>query len=319
MTDLCAWCNKPRTTGPTCPSCGADYEKAARIKSGIKPAPAQTQSESRVTSKPQDPDERFVQEWDAVEDPAFEHQLCLWVLPAMLGIALLMEIADVGSGMLRVVFGMPVHELGHAVAGWFSGFASIPTLWKTLVPESRGWIAPVILFAAIGYLLFTAQRKGNGTLLILGGALLFLQFIGTVALELKTAKMLVTWGGDGVGMMLAVALMAGFNFGKQTGWYKDYLRWGFVWIGAAAFADISTPWWASLDDISNVPYGLTGGNHTDTYKLMHYHGWEMNEVINRYVTVSVLCAIALVVFYIHGIRQAGKAVQLRQVSDKLAA
>lgn len=309
-TALCAWCDAPRAAGPTCQKCGADYEKAARIKSGkrFQPLP----KPSKVNEREPLHVERFMNEWEPVKDPAFEQQLSVWVIPCMLSVTLLMEAVGVGDSMLRIVFGMPVHELGHAIVGWLSGFNSVPTLWKTLIPENRGYIAPLILLAGSCYLIYYARLKSNGGLMLMGASSLILQFIGTFVLELKTALLLVTWGGDGVGMMLAIGLMAGFSFGKRTGWYKDYLRWGFAFIGAAAFADITSPWWASLSDLSAVPYGMTGGTHTDTYKLIHSHGWQMDEVINRYVTLSVVCAVVLTAFYIRGIRLAMKAVQYRK-------
>jgi len=312
---LCAWCDAPRAAGPTCPKCSANYEKAARIKSGKRSQPLA--KPLKVNESEELWGERFMNEWAPVNDPAFEQKLCVWVIPCMLGLTFLMEAFGVGDGMLRIVFGMPVHELGHAIVGWLSGFNSVPTLWKTLIPENRGYIGPLILLAGSGYLIYYARLKSNGGLMLMGVSSLILQCIGTLFLELNTALLLVTWGGDGVGMMLAIGLMAGFSFGKQTGWYKDYLRWGFAFIGAAAFADITSPWWTSLSDLSAVPYGMTGGTHTDTYKLIHSHGWQMEEVINRYVTLSVVCGFVLVAFYVRGIKQAKQAVLCRKAAAAL--
>ena len=313
MSQVCAWCDEPRAAGSTCPACGADYEKAAQIKAGKKAASAPRKS--KKAERQEERQQRFIEAWQPVKEPAFEYKLCLWVVPGMLALAFLMEVVGIGDSMLRIVFGMPVHEMGHAVTGWFSGFNSVPTLWKTLVPRDRGFVAPGLLFVAICYLINYARLNAHGGLFLGGIFLLILQFIGIFVLEKGTANMLVTWGGDGVGMMLATALMAGFVFDKRTNWYQGYLRWGFVFIGAAAFADISAPWWVSLNDLSAVPYGASGGNHTDTYKLMHSHGWTMDEVINRYVTLSVVCMSVLLIFYIRGIRQAARAVELRQSSS----
>src|SRR3982751_5447024 len=40
--DACAWCSAPRAEGPSCPRCGANYAKAAQIKTQghASPAPA---------------------------------------------------------------------------------------------------------------------------------------------------------------------------------------------------------------------------------------------------------------------------------------
>jgi len=312
MNAICAWCNAPRTLGPVCQKCGADYEKAARIKAGVKPEakPRTSKAAEREASRNQ----RLLAAWDPVKDPVYEHQLCLWVLPCMLGLTFAMEIAGIGDSMLRIVFGMPVHEFGHAVVGWLCGFNTIPTLWKTLIPENQGFIAPALLFAGTCYAINYARLRANGYLLLAGVLLFVVQFSGTFILDKQTSRMLITWGGNGMGMILAIALMAGFSFNKHTSWYSGYLRWGFAFIGAAAFADIAWPWWASLSDISAVPYGTTGGNPTDTYKLIHTHGWQMEEVVNRYVTFSVICMCVLTFFYLKGLRQATKVIELRNES-----
>lgn len=43
--------------------------------------------------------------------------------------------------------------------------AAIPTLWKTLIPDTRSFIAPVILAGALGYLMFRAWQVHNQPLL----------------------------------------------------------------------------------------------------------------------------------------------------------
>ena len=310
MTAVCAWCGESRVAGPLCPECGADYEKAAQIKAGKKAESAPRKSKKELRAKEQE--ERFIEAWAPVKDVNFEYKLCLFAVPGLLAFCFLLEMVGIGDGMLRIVFGMPVHEMGHALVGWFSGFNSIPSLWFTSIPEDRGYIASVLVFGGLCYLANFARMNAHGGLLMLGVLLLILQFIFTIVIAQGTAHVAVTWGGDGVGFMLATVLMIGFNFDKQTNWYKGYLRWGFAFIGAAAFADLVTPWWRSLSDISHVPYGVTGGTHTDTYKLMVYHGWTMDEVIHRYVNLSVLCMLVFAGFYVRGIKQAGKAVTLRR-------
>ena len=310
MTEVCAWCGAPRVPGPLCPKCGANYEKAAQIKAGrkAKAAPKVSKKEERARTR----QARFLSAWEPVKDVALERKLCLFAVPGMLAACFFLELSGIGDAFFRIVFGMPVHEMGHAVVGWFSGFMSIPTLWKTLTPDERGFMAPFLVFGALCYLINYARLNANGGLLLFGVALLVIQFIFTVVLDTHVAKIYVIWGGDGVGMMIATAQMIGFTMDKRTNWYKGYLRWGFAFIGAAAFADMAVPWWKSLNDISHVPYGVTGGTHTDTYKLVVYYTWDMNDVIHRYVYLSVICMMVYGVFYYLGIREASRAMALRR-------
>ena len=78
----------------------------------------------------------------------------------------------------------------------------MPTPWRTLIAEERGWFAPLVLVLS-------------------GGALLIVQAIGTFGIKERTAQMLFAFGGDGIGMVLATALMGTFFFGKHTQLYRS--------------------------------------------------------------------------------------------------
>ena len=124
-------------------------------------------------------------DWEHVKDPVFEFRLCLIVLPAFLLFWLLVYATGFGKGFQAIVFGMPHHELDHALAGWFCGYTSIPKVWKTLTPESRGFIAPLVVFGGLvygGYLSFTKKQPGLVVLCVL---LFILQLTGTLGLEKK--------------------------------------------------------------------------------------------------------------------------------------
>lgn len=213
---VCAWCGASRGDGPTCDKCRAGYERAERIKAGKRASEASHDSpkELLLQQRLQEREERTLASWEHVRDPAFERQLRFCVVPAMLGVALLMMSLGVGKGFLRIVFGMPVHEMAHAVAAWLSGFNAVPTLWKTLIPESRGWVAPVAVTLALGYLINYARMKTNGFMLLLGVTLLAAQIYFTLVIDVRSAHAFVTWSGDGVGMVLATLLMASFSIDK---------------------------------------------------------------------------------------------------------
>ena len=96
-----------------CPDCGADYAKAEAIKSKGKAEPI-------VVTAGNDTEESFFEINDTVipvKDPGFEKIVCLTALPAML-----VQITGFLAGMQRIVFDMPVHEMGHAVT---AGYASL--------------------------------------------------------------------------------------------------------------------------------------------------------------------------------------------------
>src|SRR6266850_158472 len=282
--DICPWCSTPRVAGTACPRCGANYAKAEAVAAVLA-----------------GPDER------AVEDPVLEWKLCVAAIPAALALAIVFHLLT--PGLQRIFFGMPVHELGHAVTAWLCGYAAVPTLWKTLIPESRGFVAPIVLAGALGYLMYKAWRAEKpGYLAILGAALL-VQAFGTFYISESTAEMLFTFGGDGMGMVLAALLMASFFFGKRTELYKGWLRWGFLLIGAAAFVDMFGTWWVAQTNPDVIPFGENEGSGlSDPLKLLEDYGWATKTIVRRYVLVGSCSLLALVLVYVWGVRRArGKA------------
>jgi hypothetical protein len=257
-----------------------------------------------------------------VSDPELEFKFCVAAIPAALLCALLFHASGLGASLQRIFLTMPVHELGHAVSAWFCGYTAVPTFWKTLIPESRGLIAPLGLAGAIGYGMFRAWRGGRRGWLAVGAVLLLMQIIGTFAIKPDTAQMLFTFGGDGMGMILATLLMASFFFGKNTQLYKGSLRWGFVVIGAAAYIDIFATWWKSRKDQGAIPYGTMDGMASDSMKLVEQHAWTLELLVNRYYTLGLLCLLALIAVYAWGVwcaKQECDAWREQQRRDQLQA
>ena len=290
MTATCPWCNAPRVNAASCPGCGANYAKAEMIK---------TQGKA-VAIPLAVPEASIVFQESPVEDPVLEFKLCVAAIPAALLLGALFHYLT--PGLQRIVFGMPLHELGHAAAAWFCGHWAIPTLWKTLVAEERGFVMPLILAGALGFMMYSAYKAEKIYLVVLGAVLLLVQAFGTFYIRDVTAEMVFTFGGDGIGMVLAVMLMATFFFGKRTQLYKGWLRWGFLVIGAAAFSDMFATWWAARNDIGKIPYGeIEGVGLSDSAKLVELHGWSVQMLVRRFLTVGFACLAALAAVYAWGV------------------
>ncbi len=253
--------------------------------------------------------------WELVDDLALERKFCIAAIPLMLGIAVLFKISGLGSSLQRIFLTMPVHELGHAISGWLCGYAAIPSLWKTIIPDSRGFVAPLMLLISILYMMRYAMREHSNSLFFLGLLLLILQTIGTLALSEGTADWVVTFGGDGMGMILATVLMCTFFFGKGSQLYRGWLRWGFLMIGAAAFIDIYGTWWIARDDVYNIPYGETGGIKTDAWKLINFHFWSREQLVGNYLSVGLACLISLATVYAWGVWRVSVALRTRRQRD----
>ena len=239
----------------------------------------------------------------AVDDPELEWKFCVAALPAMLLAALAFHVLM--PFLQRTFLTMPVHEIGHAAAAWLCGYFAIPTLWKTMVPDERGFLAPLLLAGGMAWMMFRAWQAEKPALVALGAGVLVLLGIGTFGIREKTAQMLITFGGDGLGMVLATGLMASFFFGKETQLYRGSLRWGFLAIGAAAFVDIFGVWVAARRDFGRIPFGeQEGTGPSDATKLVDDFGWTADQLINRHVALGACCLLVLVLIYAWGVRQA---------------
>ena len=297
MSTVCPWCSAPRAAGDTCPRCGANYAKAELIKKqGSAPA-----IEAPVPAVAVGVADIRVEE-QAVDDPALEYRLTVAALPAALVLGLLFHWLT--PGLQRIFFGMPVHELGHAVSAWLCGYFAIPTLWKTLVfSDSRSFIVSLALAGGLAWLAVMTWRAEKMGYVVLVAAVLVLQAIGTLGVSVDTAEMLFTFGGDGMG--LAALLMASFFVGKRTQLYKGWLRWGFLVIGAAAFTDMFSTWWAAQWNADAIPFGENEGSGlSDPMKLLEDYRWQTKTIVRRYVLVGCGSLAGLALVYAWGVLRA---------------
>lgn len=319
MSATCPWCSAPRDTGPTCPKCGAIYAKAEAIKahgsakSVVLPAAApEVAAEPSVLDLELDLDtDNPADEWKLVDDADLEWKFCVGAIPIALACALVFHASGMGAFLQRLFLTMPVHELGHAIAAWLCGFSAIPTVWKTLVPETRGFIAPVVLLGAFGYMGWRGWAADNRVVMGVAVGLVLVLLVLTFGISAKTARMIIVFSGDGGGMILAVLLMGAFFFGKRTQLYKGSLRWGFVVIGAAAFVDIYATWVKARSDHDAIPLGSQDGMDADPLVLVQQFGWTLDGVVSRYFTLGLLCLLALAAVYAWGVRRAALERSLR--------
>jgi hypothetical protein len=296
-TVLCPNCKQPRVAAEECPRCGVIYSKAD--VRALQAAEFSARAEPLVDTPP-------AVAWDGdVEDARLEFRLRLFAIP----VALLSAAVAVQSGMLhmlmRIFLSMWVHESGHAVTSWFCGYAAFPLPWVTPTSQDRvWWISAGLLAALIAVgVHFGRQRRW----LIVGAAVVGvgLQAVGTLLFRPAQARMWITFGGDGGALVLGTLLMLSVYADARGSVRREWLRWGFLVIGACAFADVFEMWWAARTNFDRIPFGeIEGVGLSDPSRLVERDGWTYQEMIGRYVGLGVSCLVLLTVAYVKGLRDA---------------
>lgn len=230
---------------------------------------------------------------DEPDDDPGEWQRRAAAIPIALIIALAFYAWDTGRAMQRTALAMPLHELGHATTAWWCGFGALPTLWRTMIPEERGWIAPLAVALLAAGLAWRGWVRDQLAVGLAGVALGALLVIG-LSLSVDRAQLWITFGGDAGAMVLGTLLMTCMFVGPASRLREGALRYGLVAIGAAAYVGTLAPWWAARRDHDLIPFGeIEGVGLSDASKLDELYDWTSAQMVDRYVALGVACGVVL--------------------------
>jgi hypothetical protein len=293
LPKVCPRCGEPRILAPECPKCGVLYAKAqARAPRPVEPPVPAVFAPTPL--------------WDGeLEDARLELRVCQLALPVALVLSWVVVNAPFGRKLVRVFFSMWLHELGHATTAWLCGFPSIPGPWVTRIGETRSTVVFLVVATGLGAFALRGWLTQRRVVMIASLTGLVLQFVGTVLLSPTQAQQLITFGGDAGCLVLASILMATLYTPEDSALREGWLQWGFLAIGAAAFMDAFSGWWAARKDFERIAFGENEGvGLSDPSKLVDVHGWTETELVQRYVWLGVACLAALAVLYAVGLHRA---------------
>jgi hypothetical protein len=214
-----------------------------------------------------------------------------------------------GGFFLRTFFGMWLHELGHAVAAWLCGFPAVPGPWFTSVGGERSFVFALAITGGLAWAIWRTWTDHRRVLSGLALAVLVLQLGLTLVLSPAKAETLISFCGDAGSLVFGSALMATFFVPPGHKLHRDWLRWGFLVIGAASFADTFPDWWTARHEPSIIAFGeIEGRGDTDPTTLLQA-GWTVDQMVSRYVGIGVLSLIALAASQVVHFRRTREALE----------
>ena len=249
--------------------------------------------------------------FDTALDERLEYRLRLVVVPVTLLVSWLLTATGAGRMLGRIFLSMWLHEIGHAVAAWLCGILAFPGPWVTPMGSGRSAVVVLLLAVGLAALGYRSWRRKRPLGVAVAGALLLLQLVCSL-MPLRSARVLITFCGDGGGMVLGALLVCTFYVGAEHPLRTRWLRWGFVVIGAFGLADPARTWWAARTDFDAIPFGhIEGAGLSDPSRLEAF-GWSAARMTRGYLLVALLCLLVILAVHVRGVWQARAALRQPQ-------
>jgi len=236
-------------------------------------------------------------------EPTNELWLRTVAVPMALVIAALFSGSRLGHAIQRLLFGMPLHEVGHALTAIALGVPAFPLPWFTPMAEGRSAVLVGLLLGAATGLVVLGRRAGRRSWVVAGGVLGTGVLLGLLV-GAGPARALIIFCGDAGAMVLGTLLMSTMFSEEGSRFRQGGLRWGLLVVGAAAFSDVASTWWAARRDPAEIPLGeIEGVGLSDPSVLVEKFGWAERTLVDRYLAVAGICLVALAVLWtVRGLR-----------------
>lgn len=210
-------------------------------------------------------------------------------------------------GPVRMI-SMWVHESGHAVAAWLTGFAAFPGPWFTPVDLERSLMVTLTIAIALGAGLYRAWQAERWFWVAAAAVVLCLTLAGTFALHPLYARQLFTFAGDGGCFVLGSLLMLTMYARDEHPLRQERLRWVCLAVGALAFMDARATWFGAA---GSLPLGDDDRGLSDASVLTESYGWTLPLLVGRYTRLATTCFVVLAGAWVAGL--------LRSLGDRQPA
>jgi hypothetical protein len=193
---------------------------------------------------------------------------------------------------------MWVHETGHAVAAWVSGYLAWPGPWFTPMSQDRQWPFSLLLLSLMAFGAWRAYDTRRPRLAALAVAGIVVTLVCTVLLRQGQAQQFIVFSGDGGCLLLGTMLMLSIYVPADHPLRRDHTRWGLLGLGALAFMDALAVWSGPL---GRLPFGENENGLSDASVLTEMYGWSVVALQRRYLTLACVCLGLLAAVYVAGL------------------
>jgi len=211
------------------------------------------------------------------------------------------RVATAVSPALVHMLAMWVHESGHAVTAWLTGFAAFPGPWITPIGSERSPLVTLVLAGALAVGAYRAWQIDRWFWVVAATTVMGVALAGTFGLHPLYARQLFTFMGDGGCLVLGSALMLTMYARADHPLRREHLRWVCLAIGALAFMDVRATWSGAT---GRLPFGEDDRGLSDASTLTELYGWTMALLVDRYAQLAVGCFIVLAAAWAVGLLQA---------------
>lgn len=233
--------------------------------------------------------ERIAEDDAAETAPSAFEQYRLFAFPALYVVMWLLSDAGFGRFVLRTFFGMWLHELGHASAAWLTGRWALPLPWVTFSFD-RNFVVSLLMFGGAAALLRFGKQRDSVTTMALGGVLALATLLGHLA-PTSFQEPFFTFGGEAGAMVFGALVSCGFLVRSPLRLFQGGLRWGWLVIGTASWADATRVWWDSKTDFAVIPFGVEDGMPSDASRLVDEFGWDAQVMVRRFLLVALVSLV----------------------------
>ena len=203
-------------------------------------------------------------------------------------------------GLVRM-FSRWVHESGHALTAWLTGFAAFPGPWFTPTDLERSLMVTLTLVAALTAGAYRAWQSERWFWVAAAVTTTALAVSGTFALHPIYARQLIVFGGDGGCFVLGSVLMLTMYARADHPVRQERLRWALLPFGALAFMDARATW---FNGPGGVPFGEDDRGLSDPSVLTESYGWDIQLLMDRYTQLATACFVVLALVYAAGLLSA---------------